>query len=181
MLQLLERIVVDRTPYSFTAAPSSLDVPRLLGAREYDVIVADVRMPGLDGLGIVDLVREQGRLEEVVLITAFGGPASAADAIARGAFDYITKPFKGDQLLLALVRAMRIVACKRELRAARRLYDLEPFHAAAEAFAREYVRRLADRTAASAASIAERTGLSVDVVAEALCSDAASPTTHKEP
>jgi DNA-binding NtrC family response regulator len=168
MLQLLERIVLDRTPYTFCAAPSSLDVPRLLAESEFDVIIADVRMPGLDGLAILELVRAEGRFEEVVLITAFGDAESSARALERGAFDYITKPFKREQLLWAVERAMRSVALKREAHALRAVYELEPFSRAEHAFAREYVRRLAARTGASPAALAEQTGMAPELIAEML-------------
>jgi DNA-binding NtrC family response regulator len=168
MLQLLERIVAEKTPFELTATPSSLDVPRLLDEREFDLIITDLRMPGLDGLDIVRLVKEADRLEEVVVITAFGSLESAAAAVQAGAIDYLSKPFKKEQILLTIDRAMQRVALKRELRRLQALFRVEPFDQALPAIRAEYVRMVAGRAGSDVHLIAERTGLSREIVAAAL-------------
>ena len=67
-----------------------------------DLVVSDVKMPDLDGL---DLLREIKAVEpspHVITITAFGSIDTAIRAVKLGAFDYITKPFEVDQLLLSV-------------------------------------------------------------------------------
>lgn len=168
MLQLLERIVSEKTPFELTATSNSLDVPELLKAREFDLIITDLKMPGLDGLDIVRLVKEGGRLEEVVVITAFGSLESATAAVGAGAMDYIAKPFKKEQILLTIDRAMQCVAIKRDLRRLRELFIAEPFDAALPALRREYIRAAAARIGGDPAVLAQRTGISQEVVASAL-------------
>lgn len=168
MLQLLERIVSEKTPFELTATSNSLDVPRLLEEREFDLIITDLRMPGLDGLDIVRLVKERDRLEEVVVITAFGTLESARAAIGAGAMDYIAKPFKKEQILLTIDRAMQCAAFKREVRHLLDLFRIEPFEEALPAFRREYVRAMADRLGRDPELIAQKTGLSHEIVAAAL-------------
>ncbi len=168
MLQLLERIVVEKTPFELTATSNSLEVPRLLEEREFDLIITDLRMPGLDGLDIVRLVKEADRLEEVVVITAFGSLESAAAAVQAGAMDYISKPFKKERILLTIDRAMQCVALKRELRRLQALFRVEPFEQALPAIRAEYVRMVAGRVGSDIHVIAERTGLSREIVAAAI-------------
>jgi len=168
MLQLLERIVAEKTPFELTPVSNSLDVPALLDQREFDLIITDLRMPGLDGLDIVRLVKERGRIEEVVVITAFGSRESATAAIGAGAMDYIAKPFKKEQILFTIDRAMQCVAFKRELRRFQDLFRVEPFAAAIPALKREYVRLVAARSGADMQAVAQRTGLAEDEVAAAL-------------
>ena len=65
-----------------------------------EVILADVRMPGMDGLEFVEQYAATGGGASVIIMTAYGNPDTAIEAIRRGAFDYIDKPFAPDALLL---------------------------------------------------------------------------------
>jgi DNA-binding NtrC family response regulator len=80
-----------------------------------DLVITDLRMPDMDGL---DMIREIGALgapPDVITITAFGTIETAIKAMKLGAFDYITKPFEIDQLLIAVERALRDRALRSEL------------------------------------------------------------------
>ena len=80
-----------------------LDVAR---AEPPDVVVTDLRMPDLDGF---DLIRDLSALPEsphIVMITAFGSIETAIKAVKLGAYDYITKPFEIDELLLLIDKAV---------------------------------------------------------------------------
>lgn len=65
-----------------------------------DVILADIRMPGMDGLEFVEKYVGDGGTADVIIMTAYGSPDTAIDAIRKGAFDYIDKPFAPDALIL---------------------------------------------------------------------------------
>jgi len=67
-----------------------------------DVILADVRMPGMDGLEFVEKYVGGGGSADVVIMTAYGSPDTAIEAISKGAFDYIDKPFAPEALLLRI-------------------------------------------------------------------------------
>jgi DNA-binding NtrC family response regulator len=168
MLKLLERIIGEKTPYPITTVANSLEVPKLLQSRGFDLIITDLKMPGLSGLDLLRQVKEQNRPEEVVIITAFGSMESALEALALGALDYIEKPFRKEQLLLAVDRAMLRQRRRRERRARLAAYDLEPYRRAEEAFCREYVRALAVRCAGDEQALAERSGLNRERIREAL-------------
>ncbi len=77
---------------------------RLLGARPFDVVVTDVRMPGTSGLDLLAHIRQDHPAVAVILMTAYGTIDSAVLAMKRGAYDYLTKPFTAQELLAKLDR-----------------------------------------------------------------------------
>ncbi len=72
---------------------------------EYDVVLTDVRMPGLDGFELLDIIRERNLATVVIMMSAFGDNEAALTAIRRGAYDYLPKPFTRGELLLTLRKA----------------------------------------------------------------------------
>ena len=77
-----------------------------LESESYEVVLTDVRMPSLDGFELVRLVKERWPLTEVVMMTAFASVPAAVEAIRRGAYDYIQKPFDPDDVGLVVTRAL---------------------------------------------------------------------------
>jgi two-component system response regulator AtoC len=77
-----------------------------LDARPYDVVVTDVRMPGLDGMQLLDRVVQQRPDLPVVLLTAHGTVSLAVDAMKRGASDFLLKPFDRDEILFVINKAL---------------------------------------------------------------------------
>ncbi|MFO0983162.1 MAG: sigma-54 dependent transcriptional regulator [Planctomycetota bacterium] len=78
-----------------------------LGAAPPDLFLIDLKMPGADGIEVTTQVRAQHPGAPVILMTAYGTISSAVEAMRRGAFDYITKPFAMDDLLALLERALQ--------------------------------------------------------------------------
>src|SRR5262245_6158450 len=74
--------------------------------QDFDVVLSDVRMPGLSGVELVGQLRRLRPGTPVVLMTAFGSIDAAVEAMRSGAFDYLTKPFEPDAVLLAVERAL---------------------------------------------------------------------------
>ncbi len=164
MLLLLERIITEKTPYAIVTTNNPLEVPAILERERFDLIISDLKMPGLDGLDILRKIRAQDRFEQVIIITAFGSLESAIEAMSQGVFDYITKPFKKEQIIFTVDRAMRWQEVKREMMHLDAIFALEPYSAAEVAFRREYVRRLATRCGSDVAVMAERAGLPPEAV-----------------
>jgi len=85
-----------------------------LQANHYDLVITDLRMPGSDGLQVVQACKERSPDTEVIVITAHGSVGTAVQAMKLGAYDYITKPFSMDELLLTVDRATKVVALRKE-------------------------------------------------------------------
>ncbi len=91
------------------------------GEENYDAILCDMRMPEMDGVEVCKKLRELGSTTPIIMITAYGSVETAVEAMKHGAFDYITKPFKGDELQVVLEKALaqsRLLRENRYLRAA---------------------------------------------------------------
>lgn len=77
-----------------------------MGRFHPDVVVSDVKMPGMDGMALLAEIRQSFPLIEVVLVTAHGGVKDAVNAIKQGASDYLLKPFEPDELLVVVGKAL---------------------------------------------------------------------------
>ena len=106
MLENCERLL-SREGYTCTTLAEPLRFRQVAAEVDPDVIITDLRMPGADGLTILAAGVADDRTRPVILMTAFATVASAVAAVREGAFDYITKPFTADQLLVAVERAAR--------------------------------------------------------------------------
>jgi two-component system response regulator PilR (NtrC family) len=80
----------------------------------YDLIISDLKMPHLDGLQFYDHVREISPDSIFIIITAFGTIPSAVDAIKKGVYDYIPKPFTPDEVRIPIRRALEKKRLERE-------------------------------------------------------------------
>jgi DNA-binding NtrC family response regulator len=158
--------------YDVVIAASADDALAAAAAHHVDVVVTDVRMPGLSGVDLLDELRRRNPEVPVVLITAFGTVATAVDAMKRGAADYLTKPIDLGELELVLGRTLERRALEsenRELRQAlatrHRLHGLETSNARmAEAI------NTAARAAASRATVLIRgeSGTGKELLARAI-------------
>lgn len=87
---------------------SSVEAAKLLalGEPNFDAIVTDLRMPGLDGLEILVIAKRASPSRPVIVMTAYSALDMAIEAVKRGASHYVTKPFKSDELALFLACAL---------------------------------------------------------------------------
>ena len=82
------------------------EVVRKLGQFEPDLLLVDLFMPGMDGLTLLDELKKHDDDLPVLMVTAFASVETAIAAMKRGAFDYITKPFKNDEVLVVVHNAV---------------------------------------------------------------------------
>jgi DNA-binding NtrC family response regulator len=94
-----------------------------LREHEFDAVISDIRMPGCSGIEMLGHVRELRPDTPVIMMTAFGSIDSAVEAMQAGAFDYVTKPFKRDAMLVSLERAFERRTLEQENRLLRRAVD----------------------------------------------------------
>ena len=100
--------------YEVRAASTGTEGIELLRQKPFDLVITDLRLPGADGLAVLKATKEAAPETEVVVITAHGSVETAVGAMKLGAFDYITKPFQMDELLLIVERVGRVVRLRRE-------------------------------------------------------------------
>ena len=160
MLVLLERIIREEKKYEFSSTNNPLEVPGILDKEEFDLIVTDLKMPGMDGLEILEHIQRNNRREKVIIITAFGELDTALRAMQGGAFDYITKPFKKEHILHTIDRAMDWQELEREALVWRELCVIEPYSSAEAEFRRKYVTTMAERCGGDIEEIRAKSGLS---------------------
>src|SRR3990170_4499525 len=72
----------------------------------YDLVITDLKMPDLDGLEVLKRYKQTSPETLVIMITAFGSIESAIDAMKAGAFDYVSKPFKEEEIKIVVRRAL---------------------------------------------------------------------------
>jgi DNA-binding NtrC family response regulator len=89
-----------------TVAHSATSALAALAATPADLVFSDVRMPGVDGLALVNLIKERTPRTRVILFTGDGTIEDAVNAMKRGAFDYLTKPFEDEELITVARRAL---------------------------------------------------------------------------
>jgi len=97
---------LSRAGHTVVTASSAKGALAKLSDRPCEVIVTDLQMPEMSGLELLAEVRRQDDQTAVIFMTAYGTVETAVDAMKQGAFDYITKPFSGDELVVAVERAM---------------------------------------------------------------------------
>ena len=83
-------------------AENGLSAQRMISEERYDAVIADLRMPGLDGLSLIRWIRHEGFRIPVIMISAHGDINDAVTALKDGADDYLVKPFDPDELLIKL-------------------------------------------------------------------------------
>ncbi len=118
MREILETLLT-REGYEVRLASSGHEGLELARAFPFDAAIVDIMMPGIDGIATLDELKRIDEDLAVVIITAFASVGSAISAMKSGAFDYITKPFKNEEVLVVVRNAMerrRLVHENRNLR-----------------------------------------------------------------
>jgi two-component system response regulator HydG len=105
--------------YDVHGTGSSLEAKKLLEQQEFDALVTDLRMPGVDGLGLLAVSQKLSRERPVIVMTAYSAVDTAVESIRMGAYHYLTKPFKVGELALFLGKALAEARLQREARTLR--------------------------------------------------------------
>jgi DNA-binding NtrC family response regulator len=107
--------VLRREGFFVTTTGDSLEASKILKREEFDVLVTDLKMKGLKGLDLLEGVNKVAPMTPVIIITAFGTIESAIKAMKMGAYDYITKPFQMDEIVLTVRKALENRLLKKEV------------------------------------------------------------------
>jgi two-component system response regulator AtoC len=118
-LRLVLRTLLRRHGYEVETASSGEEGLGLVDSFGPDVVLTDVRMPKMGGLDLLQTLRAKGNDATVIVMSAYGNMDLAIDAMKQGAYDYVQKPFKPDEVVLALRKAEERESLRRENRALR--------------------------------------------------------------
>ncbi|MBI9074738.1 MAG: sigma-54-dependent Fis family transcriptional regulator [Desulfatibacillum sp.] len=106
--------VLSDAGYRTHTASDGADAIAELEKQFFDVVVTDLNMPGLDGMGVLKHLQKYSQETQCLVLTGFGSIRNSVEAIKMGAFDYITKPVKFDELLHAVSTAIKFKRLERE-------------------------------------------------------------------
>ena len=106
-MRLVLKALLNKEGYDVATASDGIEALKILKSGGVEVVVTDLKMPKLDGVGLLERVIRDYPSTPVIIITAHGTIATAVDALKKGAFDYITKPFERDELKNIIHKAMR--------------------------------------------------------------------------
>ena len=99
---------------SADVATSGTEALDLLGKKRYEVVITDLRMPDLDGIALLERIKQKWPETEVILITAYATSQTAVEALRKGAYDYVIKPFDMDELRLKVRHILEKSELRRE-------------------------------------------------------------------
>lgn len=100
------KILLEKEGYRVETAPDASNALELLSNKEFALVISDVKMSGIGGLSLLEKIKEINKSIPVIMITAYASPENAVRAMREGAFDYITKPFKVDEIIDIVKKAV---------------------------------------------------------------------------
>jgi two-component system response regulator AtoC len=105
-MQFFLKEALERQQYGVTVKATAEAALAALKTSPFDLILMDVRLPGMSGLDAVDEVQKTDRRTPIIVMTAHGTRDTALEAVRRGAYDYFTKPFRLDEMEIIVRRAL---------------------------------------------------------------------------
>jgi len=106
MLKLLERLMKEELHVDVCIADSGEKAIEMISKEVFSIVLADIRMPRMNGLELLKHIKETDHSTLVIMMTAYGSIEDAVEALKLGAYDYITKPFDEERLLHTLKKAL---------------------------------------------------------------------------
>jgi len=106
--------VLKKEGYAAKGVPNGADALQMMESDRFDLLIADIKMPGLTGIELLEKIKEKQIDAEVIIITGSGSIGSVVNAMKKGAYDYVTKPFNLDELLLKVRNIRDQRALKKE-------------------------------------------------------------------
>ncbi|GAB4390173.1 MAG: sigma-54 dependent transcriptional regulator [Thermodesulfovibrionales bacterium] len=100
--------------YEAEGTGNGLEALKKIESDGFDLLIADVKMPGMNGMDLLARVKESRPEVEVIMVTGYGSIGSAVEAMKQGAYDYVPKPFDLDELVLKVGKTLEQKALRRE-------------------------------------------------------------------
>ena len=106
--------ILTRMGHGVAKASNGKDALSYLKDNKVDIMLLDLKMPGMDGLEVVDIVRESDPEILIIIVTGFATIETAIDAMKKGTYNFLTKPFRPDQLRIVVDKAVEHIRLKEE-------------------------------------------------------------------
>ena len=106
--------MLNKEGYVAETASNGVEALSIMDEKDFDFILCDIRMPKMDGMAFLDSAKEKFPNKTFIMMSAFGTIDTALEAMKKGAYDYISKPFKTDEVLLTLKKAKEREQLKEE-------------------------------------------------------------------
>jgi len=113
-LRHMLRLVLEKAGYRVVEAADGAAALAILEGEPFDLVLCDIRMPEMDGLAFLDQVAARKLPVTLIMMSAYGSIDTAIECMKRGAYDYISKPFKPDEVILTLRKAEERLRLRRE-------------------------------------------------------------------
>ena len=114
MLMLLRMIIEDNTDFEVETTNNPSEALKLFTEKDYNLVISDLKMPGMDGIELFDELREIKPDIPVIIMTAYGSLETSEDAMKKGVADFITKPFRKDSILFTISRVLELARMRQE-------------------------------------------------------------------
>ncbi len=108
------RLVLEKEGYCVSEASDGQVALKKMMDETFDVVLCDIRMPGMDGKAFLDKISSQDSVPTIIMMSAYGTLDTAIECMKAGAYDYISKPFKSDEVVLTLKKAQERIRLHRE-------------------------------------------------------------------
>jgi DNA-binding NtrC family response regulator len=105
---------LEKSGYQVEVFETGADALKRIDEKVFDIVVTDVRMDDVDGIEILSRVSEKSPATKVIIITGYATIELAREALAKGAFDFIAKPFKPNDLREIILRAADVLRAERK-------------------------------------------------------------------
>ena len=115
--------VLDEAGFKTVAVEDGFKAIEEVKSKSYDLIICDMKLPKMDGMQIMEEIMKISPETPLIFLTAFGDIKNAVEAMRKGAFDYITKPFDNDDMIITIKKALELKYLNQELEILRRKSD----------------------------------------------------------
>jgi DNA-binding NtrC family response regulator len=112
--QVFLSLLLERQGRKFSVVDSGAQALAMLEANPVELVITDLMMPGMNGIELLEKIKERWPGVDVIIVTAFGSIPTAIEAIKKGAFSYLLRPFEPDEVLLTIKKIFELQAIRSE-------------------------------------------------------------------